>query len=80
MSFTDLVRRYQSFDPTTGQFDRKRTQIEYAGLLDVDQSLLSHIFAGRKRPGLEIVRGLARLTSNHPQYWHELMAVLAKAA
>lgn len=80
MNLPDLLRRYRSFDPATGQFDRIRSQVEYATLLGVDNSLLSHIFAGRKQPGLEIVRGLARLTSGHPQFWHELMAVLAKAA
>lgn len=77
VNLTMLVRRYRAFDPTTGRFTARRSLTKYAADLGtVSPSLLSHVFAGRKQPGLEVVRGLARLTSGHPRRWREILTTL----
>jgi hypothetical protein len=77
MGLERMLRRYQGFDPLTGTFGVRRSLTQYATALGtVTPSLLSHIYAGRKRPGLEVVRGLSLLIANHPVLWRELMDAL----
>jgi transcriptional regulator with XRE-family HTH domain len=57
---TELVRRYQSYDPQTGRFDRPRGVREYARLLGVNNGQLSQILNGIVPAGLTVARALAR--------------------
>jgi DNA-binding transcriptional regulator YdaS (Cro superfamily) len=57
---TELVRRYQSYDPETGRFDRPRGVREYARLLGVNNGQLSQILNGIVPVGLTVARALAR--------------------
>lgn len=44
--FRSLVRRYQAFDPDTGEFSTIRSDNQYAKLLRVNRALLSRFYAG----------------------------------
>lgn len=56
----EIVRRWQYYNPASGDFDLVRSTRDYARLLGVSESLLSHIYAGRKEPGKKVVLGLLR--------------------
>lgn len=56
----EIVRRWQYYNPANGGFDLARSTREYARLLGVSESLLSHIYAGRKQPGTKVIVGLLR--------------------
>jgi hypothetical protein len=56
----DLLRRYQSYDPTTGTFDSPRTQRDYAALLGIDKADVTRIYQRQQGVSLRVLRGLAR--------------------
>ncbi len=57
---TEIIRRYQSYNPDTGAFDSPRGMREYARLLGVNNGQLSQILNGIQRPGLKVIAALAR--------------------
>jgi len=57
----ETIRRWQYYNPDTHAFDRERTTREYARLIGVSESMLSHVYAGRKRPGGKVIIGLLRV-------------------
>lgn len=56
---SNIIRRYQSYNPETGQFDYPRGVREYARLLGVNNGQLSQILNGLVRPGMTVIRALA---------------------
>lgn len=58
---TEVLRRYQSYNPDTGTFDEQRSLRAYARLLDVSASTLSEIYAGNiAEPSRATLQALAR--------------------
>ncbi len=57
---TEIVRRYKSFNPDTGEFDCPRGVREYARVLGVNGGQLSQVLNGIQRPGMTIIRALAQ--------------------
>jgi transcriptional regulator with XRE-family HTH domain len=58
----DIIRRYQSFNPDTGEFDKPRLLTEYAELLGVSYVYLSQLYNGTngRKPGMETFAKLMR--------------------
>jgi len=56
----DILRRYRSYNPDTGEFDVKRGVREYARLLGVNDGQLSQILNNLQRPGLTVIQALAQ--------------------
>lgn len=77
MNLVDLVRRYQSFDPDSGQFDRHRTAEQYAALLGVSASVLSRFYTGQRPTGATVLRAFLR---RFPQAAREVAAAIAAEA
>lgn len=71
---TEVVARYQKYNPMTGAFDMDRTQSEYARLLDVDPATISLVFSGQREPGVKVLRALVRA---FPAAAAEITAALA---
>jgi transcriptional regulator with XRE-family HTH domain len=58
---TDILRRYQRYDPATGEFNQDRSLRGYAQLLGVNVSTLSIIFNGiQDAPSRATLQALAR--------------------
>lgn len=57
---TDILRKYQSYDPETGRFDVDRSIREYGRVLGVSQPQMSLIYSGARNPGMSVMRRLAR--------------------
>lgn len=57
-----IIRKYQSFNPETGGFDKPRLLTEYADLLGVSYVYLSQLYNGTngRKPGMETFAKLAR--------------------
>lgn len=72
---TDVVRKYQSFDPETKQFTRTRGLREYARLLGVNHATLSLLYS---TPGRQPSRGiLQKLAHTFPEATEEIGSALA---
>lgn len=71
----DILRRYRSYNPDTGEFDVKRGVREYARLLGVNDGQLSQILNDLQRPGLTVIQALARA---FPASAYELAVALAE--
>ncbi len=58
----DIIRKYQSYNPDTGGFDKPRLLTEYAELLGVNYVYLSQIYNGSngRKPGMETFAKLMR--------------------
>ncbi len=56
----EIVRRYQSFNPVTGDFDRPRGLREYAREIGVSPGQLSRIINDLETPGRSVLERLAR--------------------
>jgi hypothetical protein len=56
----EYVRRYQAYDPDTGEFTARRSITEYAELLGVDQTNLSRFYRAQRRRPWRIVVGLLK--------------------
>jgi hypothetical protein len=56
----DILRRYQSFNPETGDFDLPRLMTEYADVLGINYVYLSQIYSGNRKPGMETFSKLMR--------------------
>lgn len=70
----EILRRYKSFNPDTGEFDTTRGVREYARLLGVNDGQLSQILNDIQRPGLTVVQALAR---TFPESAPEIAAALS---
>lgn len=70
----EMLRRYRSYNPDTGEFDVRRGVREYARLLGVNEGQLSQILNDIQRPGLTVVQALAR---TFPEAAPEIAAALA---
>lgn len=58
---TDILRRYQRYNPETGVFDQERSLRNYALLLGVNVSTLSLLFSGQvAEPSRATLQALAR--------------------
>lgn len=59
---TDVLRRYQHYDPATGRFDSKRSLRQYAALLGVNHATLSELYSlpGRE-PSTMVLQALSRI-------------------
>jgi transcriptional regulator with XRE-family HTH domain len=58
---TEILRRYQRFNPATGTFDAERSLRAYAQLLGVNVATLSLLFNGlRAEPSRATLQALAR--------------------
>lgn len=57
---TDILRKYQRYDPETGRFDVDRSIGEYGRVLGVSQPQMSLIYSGARNPGMSVMRRLAR--------------------
>lgn len=55
-----LIKKYQSYNPITGQFDQSRTNRDYANLLGIHESYLSKAYAGLHPIGMKALVGLMR--------------------
>lgn len=72
---TDILRRYQRYDPATGRFDVERSLREYSRLLGVNVAILSLLFTGQmERPSTATLQALAR---TFPAAATEIAAALA---
>ena len=60
MSVRALVRRYQRYDPMTGQFNVVRSDNQYARLLGVRRALLSRFYSGQIRDSRVLVTAFLR--------------------
>ncbi len=56
----EIVRRYKSFNPATGDFDCPRGLREYAREIGVSPGQLSRIINGLETPGRSVLERLAR--------------------
>lgn len=74
---TEIIRRYQAYNPETGAFDNPRGVREYARLLNVNHGQLSQILNGLQRPGLTVIRALA---ITFPDAADEIAAALQEPA
>ena len=70
----ELLRRYRSYNPATGEFDTPRGVREYARLLSVNDGQLSQILNDIQRPGVTVLRALAQ---TFPDSADEIAAALA---
>lgn len=61
MTFPDLVRRYQSYDPVTRSFTARRTNEQFAAALGVHGTLLGRLYSGQTVDSVAVARGLVRL-------------------
>lgn len=58
---TEILRRYQRFNPETGAFDQERSLRGYAQLLGVNVATLSLLFTGNQgEPSRATLQALAR--------------------
>jgi transcriptional regulator with XRE-family HTH domain len=58
---TEILRRYQRFNPETGEFDADRSLRAYSRLLGVNVSTLSFLFNGiQSEPSRATLQALAR--------------------
>jgi hypothetical protein len=71
-----LLRRWQAYNPASGQFDMTRTNRDYAELLGIHESSLSKIYAGLAPVGLKPLAGLAHA---FPQAAPELARMMTGA-
>lgn len=72
---TEILRRYQSYNPETGAFDQPRSLRTYAQLLGVNVSTLSILFSGiQGQPSLATMQALAH---TFPSAIDEIAAALA---
>ncbi len=58
MDLVALLKKYQAFNPETGEFDEPRTNRDYARLLGVHESSLSRAYDGLQPVNLRMVQGL----------------------
>jgi len=72
----ELLRRYRSYNPATGEFDTPRGVREYARLLGVNDGQLSQILNDIQRPGLTVVQALAR---TFPESSDELVRAMVES-
>ncbi len=58
----DIIRKYQRYNPETGEFDKARLLTEYAELLGVNYVYLSQIYnsSNGRKPGMETFAKLMR--------------------
>ena len=56
----EILRRYQHFNPLTGEFDQSRLMTEYAELLGINYVYLSQMYSGARKPGMETFAKLMR--------------------
>jgi transcriptional regulator with XRE-family HTH domain len=71
---TTILRRYQDYNPTSGEFDHKRGLREYGRLLGVSHATLSLIYSGQRDPSVEVLRAVAQA---FPAAAPEIAAALA---
>lgn len=72
---TDILRRYQDYNPETGKFDQPRTLRGYATTLGVNVATLSLLFTGiQEQPSRATLQALAR---TFPAASKEIAAALA---
>jgi len=72
---TEILRRYQSFNPETGAFDQPRSLRTYAITLGVNVSTLSILFSDiQDQPSIRTMQALAR---TFPQSADEIAAALS---
>jgi DNA-binding helix-hairpin-helix protein with protein kinase domain len=58
---TDILRRYQRYNPDTGAFDQERSLRNYAQVIDVNVSTLSLLFSGiQAEPSRATLQSLVR--------------------
>ena len=58
---TDILRRYQRYNPESGAFDQARSLRNYAQLIGVNVSTLSLLFSGiQSEPSRATLQALAR--------------------
>lgn len=69
----ELLRRYRSYNPATGEFDTPRGVREYARLLGVNHGQLSQILNDLQSPGITVLRALAQ---QFPESSEEIVAAL----
>lgn len=75
---SDILRRYQRYNPDTGAFDSDRSLREYGRLLGVNVSTLSFIYNGvQPGPSTATLRALAR---TFPAAADEIAAALSAPA
>ena len=59
---TSVLRRYQKYDPATGQFDSERSLRQYAAMLGVNHATLSELYNLEDRePSTMVLQALSRL-------------------
>jgi len=58
---TDVIRRFQRYDPVTGRFDADRSQGEYARLLGVSPAFISYLLSGEREPGTKVIQALVQV-------------------
>ncbi len=56
----EILRRYKSYDPSTGEFTATRSLREYGRVIGVSDTQLSQIFNGHRRPGMSVLERLAQ--------------------
>lgn len=61
MEARHVLLKWQRYDPRSGDFVAERTTREYAELLGVDESYLSHIYRGRRTNCPKAITGLLLL-------------------
>jgi len=58
---TDILRRYQRYNPATGAFDQERSLRNYAQVIGVNVSTLSLLFSGiQSEPSRATLQSLVR--------------------
>ncbi len=72
----DIIRRYQSYNPDTGAFDKPRNLTEYAAELGINYVYLSQIYGGARNPGMET---FGKLMRTFPQAADDIARQMAKA-
>lgn len=72
MTFRDALKRYQTYNPETGQFDVVRNIRQYANALDVNRVLLAPALRGKYATSYPLLIGLLRFTKQAP----EIMALI----
>lgn len=59
---TSVLRRYQRYDPETGQFNSPRSLRQYAALLGVNHATLSELYSlSEREPSTMVLQALVRL-------------------
>jgi len=58
---SELLRRYQAYNPDTGKFDSTRSLRQYARDLGISHPTLVMIYGGDRNPGVEVLRALVQL-------------------